>query len=246
MAERHDERGRRYPGDSREGRWRPDPEESHDRGFIDRAGDEIRSWFGDEEAEARRYRDEERERYEERGTPRREAFPSDRRWDRVPDTRFDPERGFDEAPRRGHHGSVRGRAGYQRPRAGWSEDWGNAPEGIGGAGTGWGAGTSEWYGAPGRAASMGFRGRGPRGYQRSDERIREEICERLTDDPYVDASDVEVQVRDREVVLTGSVPGRDQKRRVEDLVESMSGVIDVSNQLRTSPRIAPGGTEHQG
>lgn len=33
-----------------------------DRGFFDRAGDELRSWFGDEEAERRRRQDEERDR----------------------------------------------------------------------------------------------------------------------------------------------------------------------------------------
>jgi hypothetical protein len=29
------------------------------------------------------------------------------------------------------------------------------------------------------------RGRGPKGYTRSDDRIREEVCDRLTDDPVV-------------------------------------------------------------
>lgn len=33
---------------------------SDDRGFLDRAGDEVRSWFGDDDAEARRERDEHR------------------------------------------------------------------------------------------------------------------------------------------------------------------------------------------
>jgi hypothetical protein len=37
------------------------------------------------------------------------------------------------------------------------------------------------YGEP--TPSRGFAGRGPKGYQRSDERIREDICERLADDP---------------------------------------------------------------
>jgi hypothetical protein len=38
---------------------RSDPRD-HERGFFERAGDEVRSWFGDEEAERRRARDEHR------------------------------------------------------------------------------------------------------------------------------------------------------------------------------------------
>ena len=47
-----------------------------------------------------------------------------------------------------------------------------------------------------------FRGRGPKNYQRSDERIREDVCERLTYDERVDASDVEVDVREGVVRLS--------------------------------------------
>lgn len=43
--------------------------EYDDRGFLDRAGDEVRSWFGDEEAERRRRYDQ---RYDERYTYRDE------------------------------------------------------------------------------------------------------------------------------------------------------------------------------
>jgi hypothetical protein len=40
------------------GRWSGEPSRGDDeRGFLDRAGDEVRSWFGDEEAERRRERD---------------------------------------------------------------------------------------------------------------------------------------------------------------------------------------------
>lgn len=50
-----------------------------------------------------------------------------------------------------------------------------------------------------------FAGRGPKGYQRSDERIREDISDRLTEAPDVDASDITVAVSSREVILTGTV-----------------------------------------
>ncbi|HYH15459.1 MAG TPA: BON domain-containing protein, partial [Flavisolibacter sp.] len=76
------------------------------------------------------------------------------------------------------------------------------------------------------------RGKGPRGYQRSSERIRDDIHDRLHDDPYVDASDIEIEVNQNEVVLKGHVDSREAKRRAEDLVESVSGVRHVENRLR--------------
>ena len=88
-----------------------------------------------------------------------------------------------------------------------------------------------------------YAGRGPRNYQRSDERVREDVCERLTMDPHVDASGVEVQVRDGEVILGGTVSDRAQKHRAEDLVESIRGVRDISNQIRVRRAGLPGGGE---
>lgn len=76
------------------------------------------------------------------------------------------------------------------------------------------------------------RGRGPKGYTRSDERIREDVCDRLSDDWRIDASDIEVQVQDGEVTLTGSVNDRQLKRRAEDVAEEISGVRNVQNNLR--------------
>lgn len=82
-------------------------------------------------------------------------------------------------------------------------------------------------------AMRGHRGRGPRGYVRSDHRIREDVNDRLTDDPHVDAADVEVTVHGGEVTLNGHVPHRSMKRRAEDIAESVSGVSHVQNNLRT-------------
>lgn len=76
------------------------------------------------------------------------------------------------------------------------------------------------------------RGRGPRNYQRSDDRIREDINERLSDDVRVDASEIEVSVQNREVTLTGTVRDRNEKRWAEDIAESVSGVGHVQNNLR--------------
>ena len=55
-----------------------------------------------------------------------------------------------------------------------------------------------WYGE-GR-----HRGVGPKGYVRSDERIRELVCDDLMDDPWLDASRIEVAVKDGEVTLSGT------------------------------------------
>jgi hypothetical protein len=76
------------------------------------------------------------------------------------------------------------------------------------------------------------RGKGPRSYRRSDDRIREDIGERLTDDVLLDASEIEVSVSEREVTLNGTVRDRAEKRRAEDIAESVSGVSHVQNNLR--------------
>jgi hypothetical protein len=133
-----DRYGRDRSGSESFGRGSRDYNE--DRGFLDRAGDEVRSWFGDDDAERRRDRD------------MREA---------------------------GQH-----------------------------------------------------RGRGPKGYQRSDARIMEDVNDRLTEDPHIDASEIEVTVASREVTLTGTVNSRFEKRHAEDLAESVSGVAHVQNNLR--------------
>lgn len=76
------------------------------------------------------------------------------------------------------------------------------------------------------------KGKGPKGYTRSDERIREDVSDRLSDDEHIDASDIEVAVENGEVTLTGSVENRWAKRHAEDLAESISGVKNVENRLR--------------
>ena len=77
-----------------------------------------------------------------------------------------------------------------------------------------------------------FRGKGPKDYRRSDERIREDICDSLTDDRFLDASNVEIEVRNGEVILSGSVGDRRAKRRAEDLAESIRGVKHLENRLK--------------
>ncbi|MBP0636080.1 BON domain-containing protein [Cupriavidus sp. AcVe19-6a] len=104
------------------------------------------------------------------------------------------------------------------------------------------------YASPGRSAAdfgrqgpgegrigQQLRGRdrvGPRGYQRSDERIREEICERLAHAPHVDVQDVEVDVEGGVVRLSGNVCDRRQKYCIEDIADDVFGVREVHNGIR--------------
>ncbi len=96
-------------------------------------------------------------------------------------------------------------------------------------------GSESPWGSQGRSSGQGIhRGRGPRNYKRADDRIREDVCECLTEDAYIDASSVDVAVTEGEVVLTGTVFQREDKRRAEDIAERISGVKDVRNNLRVS------------
>lgn len=82
-----------------------------------------------------------------------------------------------------------------------------------------------------------YRGRGPRNYVRSDARIREHVCDALTEQDSVDASDIEVEVEDANVTLKGSVPEREMKRLAEATAEACRGVQHVTNLLRVRSRI---------
>src|SRR5690606_12683857 len=64
------------------------------------------------------------------------------------------------------------------------------------------------YGSEGDDAMPNYRGRGPKGYKKSDELLTEQICEMLADSAEIDATDIEVQVKDGEVTLSGFVASR--------------------------------------
>jgi osmotically-inducible protein OsmY len=120
--------------------------------------------------------------------------------------------GFGTAPgSRASGAGSQGATGYAREGA-WSDE-------------------SDWNPEQESLQPESYRGRGPKGYMRSDERLRETICERLTDDPRIDASEIEVDVQQQKVTLRGSVDDRSTKYAVEDLVES-AGARDIENQLR--------------
>jgi len=95
---------------------------------------------------------------------------------------------------------------------------------------------SSWFGDEdaSRRRERDHTGRGPKGYTRSDERIREDVSDRLSDDYAVDASEIEVGVASGEVTLSGTVGSREEKRRAEDIAERVSGVSHVQNNLRVN------------
>jgi osmotically-inducible protein OsmY len=267
MAERYEDR-------YRYGRYGRDRDYADDRGYMDRAGDEVRSWFGDDEAERRRREDEQRDREREREWRRRssewnryeptawggpsyggyrsyEASPGyreresigsrDRDWSGSRDRDWTGyrDREWDER-NRGSYGADRSRdwtydrqrdwSGYDRSQESpsrWSIDEGRT-EFTRYPSRGFGAGYATETSQRGR-----FWGRGPKGYQRSDDRINEDVCDRLTEAD-IDAENIQVSVSNGEVTLTGAVRNRWDKRQAEDLVEDVSGVKEVHNNLRVT------------
>jgi hypothetical protein len=102
---------------------------------------------------------------------------------------------------------------------------------------------SLWDRVKGAFTGGGLSGKGPKNWTRSDERIREDVCECLTYHPNIDASEIDVTVKDAEVTLTGTVFDRGSKRLAEDIVEGVRGVHDVHNQLRVQRQTAQGTTQ---
>ncbi|RIH85529.1 BON domain protein [Calidithermus terrae] len=135
----------------------------------------------------------------------------------------------------GGYGNQGGTGGYSGRFGGshYGQDWQGGQQTWGGQGQGGFSGQG-WQGSQGmgQGARGQHYGKGPKGYQRSDERIREEVSDRLMEAWDVDASDIEVQVSGGEVTLTGTVTDRQQKRRAEEIAEMCTGVRDVQNNIR--------------
>jgi hypothetical protein len=240
----------RYPYERERGRGMGSGDAG--RGPVERAGDEMRSWLGDDEAAWRRRMDE-RARYEA-GTRERWGTPS---W--ASERSYSPDREYGDRtygwPRgeRDHHGArdldrddawrhhpgssaYAGNGHHVEPNYGAAPDAGYPPhEGRPRFGS------REWSSTEGWRVPGPHAGRGPRGYQRSDERIRDEINERLTAHGLIDATEVDCQVVNGEVTLTGFVDSRAAKRAAEDVAEDIYGVRDVHNQIRVRSHHDDGG-----
>ncbi len=184
--------------------------------FGQNRGDRRTDWRAPTEGRGRDYArpSSDEQRWQQSWGPRGRSQPGSRE-DVRPDERFGPRDRFrsmgdrfrESAPdREPTHGA------YGSPERTSFSDFGRRGD------TGYGAGH--------------YRGRGPKGYRRSDERIREDVCECLTEDDFIDATNIEVQVKDGEVTLSGTVNSRDEKRRTEDVLDALPGVRDVNNMLR--------------
>jgi len=83
-----------------------------------------------------------------------------------------------------------------------------------------------------------FRGLGPKGYRPSDERIQELICERLTEHPNIDASEIELGVECGIVRLQGAVATEAMKQTLLQMVRTSLGVIGIVDELDVRARSA--------
>lgn len=126
----------------------------------------------------------------------------------------------------------------RRDLGGWSDD--RRPRGPGMIGAGGYSGFqspdfqpgTRWQGPEPRQLRGRYFGRGPRNYRRSDERVSEDIHERLTAHPEIDATDVEIEVQGGVVTVTGAVEDRWTRHRVEDVIDEILGVREIDNRLR--------------
>lgn len=146
--------------------------------------------------------------------------------------------GFDrESGSYGGYGSEFGSSPSYGRSTGVGSNW-QQTGGTRGYGSEFGRSTSEFGGGSGygefqRESTRGrFTGRGPKGYVRSDERIKEDVSDRLEQHGEIDASEIEVQVSHGEVTLEGTVEDRRTKRLAEDIIETCPGVKQVHNRIR--------------
>ncbi len=227
-----------------------------DRSVWERTGDEVRSWFGDEEAERRRRLDD---MYANRMDQQDRDYQYGRSYGNYPGSgrRDRPgQMGSDDQYERDYDMTYRGSgqtpSGFSRMGGpGYRRDYDFGRHGYDqmdheGGRYGWDSHQHDsghfrrrnmqqqggYYGRESQGES--FAGRGPSGYRRSAERISEDLNEALTWDPRLDASNIKVEVEGNIVTLSGSVRDRHSKRRAEDLAESVRGVEDVRNKLDIS------------
>ena len=72
------------------------------------------------------------------------------------------------------------------------------------------------------------------GEERPDERIREDVCDRLVQFGPVDCTNIGVTVRGGVVTLDGALPDRAMVDRAIEVIKSVAGVRGVENKLRTT------------
>lgn len=117
---------------------------------------------------------------------------------------------------------------YQRGQGGYGQDQGRHAQ----SGHGRGAPRDRGGSSQSRGTGGGHRGRGPRNYRRSDESITDELIDRFTDHPALDARQILLQVEGGEVTLTGEVPERRMKHLAEDIAAELHGITELHNRIR--------------
>ncbi len=122
-----------------------------------------------------------------------------------------------------------GAVGYHNPAREPSNGWSDHAEAHGYAGA-----PAPGYYPDARHHPVDHSGVGPANYTRSDERMLEDACERLTHNPRVDASNITVSVQEGEITLDGTVDSRPTKRMAEDCVDRVAGNLHVQNNLRVA------------
>jgi hypothetical protein len=103
----------------------------------------------------------------------------------------------------------------------------------------------EWESGRGRRGGLLARlfGRGPKGYKRSDERIKEDICEQLWRSESIDSSEVTIAVKEGEVILSGTVPERWMRHEIENIADDSMGVQNIDNNIRIQRQTEETSTE---
>lgn len=81
-----------------------------------------------------------------------------------------------------------------------------------------------------------YRDVGPQAYHGEDDWLLEQVCSRLADDPYLDASGIMVRVVDNEAILDGYVSSKRAARRAIDIAEDVPGILRVRERLNSQQR----------
>lgn len=221
-----------------------------ERGWFDKTKDKVASWFGDEDAERRRHLDkvenDRQDRFNNTDNYGSTQYParygsqvgsSSYRFFESPWRETEPtwhRKANDRNLGRSYRNSFSDRYGSRYDDENYYPgNWGGESRGR----------ESEFLNAAGGSLvstnerfQRNERGRkGPRGYQRSDERISDDIHERIDRHLDIDARDVIIEVKDGDVTLRGSVSDRADKRLVEEIAEDVFGVKNVQNLLRINP-----------
>lgn len=222
--------------------YRDEPGDRYEPGYgARRQGMSRDSWADPESSEfsESRTRWPRDDRY--RSEPRSQNWPHSRSGGRVSEYGyFGEDREFPGGSGWQQGGSRQGFGGI--PERDWQAGYGDAPQG----GTRFGGHGGEQQRGSGqgeRGSGQDYRGRGPRNYSRSDERIKEDICDELSSDAECDAGDIEVEVKEGVVSLSGTVPSRKMKHRAEDIADTARGVKDVDNRIRVTGRVGRGREE---